>query len=529
MGKAIGIDFGTTNTVVTYLDKKNRFRQLRLNQRDLIPSVLHFNTLDEYEIGIPAQNKNKQNPSAGVRSFKSMLGDPSARHEVCPSEGGERKRVLLPRVAVELFLNKVIQSVEEQLIKEFGATEGVLDKMVLTVPAKFNAVERTAIRKAAMKALSTTDKNAVRLTYEPTAAAIAALDEEDTEEDTLMVYDFGGGTFDVSIIKRQDGVYRQIDSDGDKRLGGNALTGKLLNKILESINEDYGLELPLDEAEFDEDYHNLTLAEYRGNIYNLFNDANRAKEELSDEMEIDISLNVTVEKGKHVYLNWRLERSDLEKLLYDDLKRTVDISRDLLERNRDRMRVQKLVLAGGSSRIPMIREMLEEAFPDMEITSNMNVSTLISRGAAILAQRLEEMDRLTAQKTSMRIGVSASEGVQFNKFFPIIMEGQDLPCEGSREFFLNMDDQPMLEIQYYEHDVSKNPEATFISDEGIEAVDTVRIKLPGGLKKDNTKLKLTFRMEKDGSQIVSAQVRDLNDRLLYGADKLELSMKSDLI
>ena len=525
MGKAIGIDFGTTNTVVTYMHGIN-FKHLRLGSSVLIPTQLHFLSRDEYEFGAKAKSMNITNGSAGLRGFKTRLGDRSASDEVTPSKGDKSFRIV-PKVATKFFLNKVAQAIGNQLIKEFGAAEGVLDKMVVTVPAKFNQVEREAIRKAAMEAIGATDKNAVKLVLEPTAAAIAAMYEDGDEAETVAVYDFGGGTFDVSLIKKERGVFRQIDSDGDKNLGGNTLTQKLMARLLEKANDDFGTELPLDPDEFDEDIHNMSMNKYKESMNNLWNSANRGKEELSEEDEIESDVNFYIEENENEYFNWNLDRADLEDLLQDEIKRSVDITCKLIDKYKDELQIDKLVLAGGSSRIPMIRKMLQERLPDLPISANENVSTLISRGAAILAQRMDEITDLTSQKTTTKIGVSASEGVQFNKFQPIIAENQPLPVEGSKEFSLVRDGQESLKISYYEYDVNKNPDAIYISDDGIQEVDTLTISLPPNLNRDATRVIVSFKIDKDGTQTISAQVKDLDDRLLCDGN-LEITMASDL-
>lgn len=525
MGKAIGIDFGTTNTVVTYQDSKGKFRQLKENGKSLIPSVIFYNSHDSYDIGHLASKKLLLDAQAGLASFKSLLCQ-SAPCELRAQNGDKIKQKAV--YITSLFLNRVFENAKNQLLKEFG-NDGVIDSLVITVPTGFNDVAKAAIRKAVARATGLDDAR-IRREYEPTAAAIAAMQDGITEPlETILVYDFGGGTFDISLIKREGGVYREITRGGDVNLGGNTLTRKVMIELLKRINENYGTEFPLDEDEFDEDLHGISFREYKQNMLALFQAANQAKEELSELEEADISFPVYIAKNQSETFQTYLTRAEFERLAGPEIRKTVDITARLLEEQaaRDSGPVEQFILAGGSSSIPMVRRLLEERFPGIPVNPNDNASTIISCGAAILAQKLEELDHMTSHVTSYRLGVIATEGMRFNKFQEIIPENQPLPCEGTRDFSLAFDDQRMLDIHYYEYDVKKNPNAAGIQDDAIQEVDVLHVELPPGLKKADTIIAVRFSAKKDGSLEISAQIKDLSGKIL-GSGELAVSRESEV-
>ena len=236
MGQVLGIDFGTTNTVVSYFSKPDKhgdrqIRQLRYDGERIIPSVVYYLTKDEYIIGVAAKNRKANRDEAGIDSFKPIINQKDAF--LLTAENGDKIKIKPKQVAVE-FLRKLIADekygIERRLQKDFGDAEGSIDSVVITVPAMFNTTEKELIRKAAHNA----GIRNVKLAAEPTAAAIAYHVEE-AEDDTVLIYDFGGGTFDVSIIqKNQRNIYENICTTGTK-IGGNDLTKKIIQRIIENM------------------------------------------------------------------------------------------------------------------------------------------------------------------------------------------------------------------------------------------------------------------------------------------------------
>ena len=523
MGQAIGIDFGTTNTVVSYKNKRGNLRPLNYNGNILIPSVIYFKTKDNYLIGHSAKNNLATNPAACVESFKSKLGEKGYVDKVTATNGD--KFNLAPRRAVKLFLGKIINDVEQILFKEFGTDEGVIDRVVITVPAKFNPTEIEAIKKAAGDALNLK----VRAVFEPTAAAVAAMEEDGEEVNKVLIYDLGGGTFDVSLIQRdseRNKFKHVLPADGDKNLGGNLFTEMLAEKLLTWANEEYGTEFKMDY--FDEEDYGITETEHKKNLIAIRREANRIKEELSDTEEEDAAFDFWTSAGNSERISFPVTRKEFEKLIKKKVMETVKKTYETVHSPEAEAidEIDKIILAGGSSKIPLIKDLLTEKL-DREVECSDEVSTLISRGAAILAQNIDKLDDIE-QVTSFQIGVAATEGLNFGKFQMIIPENVQLPYSNSRDFKLAQDGQRGLDISYYEYDVKKFPKAKRTSEEGFQEIDVLHIDLPEGLKKDNTTVRVTFDVKKDGSLNLSAEILDNNGNKIDSGE-LHVDKESDLL
>ena len=213
MGIAIGLDFGTTNSVVTYVDDKGALKTFRQNGSPLIPSVIYFKSKDDYIIGLAALALSEKNIGGKISSFKTKLNDLNHKFDEITFEDGTKYK-LNAKVAVKLFLNRLIGQVQEYLIKKFGAAAGIINRAVITVPTKFTDAANRAIKNAAASAMNLKPEQ-IKLVFEPTAAAVAAPNENIFRDTKFLIYDFGGGTFDVSLIQKKNGAFNQINTDGD--------------------------------------------------------------------------------------------------------------------------------------------------------------------------------------------------------------------------------------------------------------------------------------------------------------------------
>jgi len=526
MGKEIGIDLGTTNTVVSYVNKKGKLRQLRYDGKEIIPSVIYFQSKAEYFIGDKAKKFLEQNPQAGIANFKSTIGS-SDRHEITPKEGNPF--YLRSKDIAKLFLGKIATGIENKLIKEFGAVEGVIDRAVITVPANFSSTEKSNTKNAA-KGAGLSD---VKLTAEPTAAAIAyeSSQGEENADAVILVYDFGGGTFDVSIIRRQGGAFEEITTGGDKHLGGNTLTNIIAREILNKVNDNYGLTYPFDEEDFDEDEHGISLEKYRLNMNEIWNTANLVKENLSENENVSMQLNIYLPEDKSRLVNVEFDREELENYIGAYIDKTADITFQTIQRAKTEHGIDKInqiVLAGGSSNIPLVKKTLEQRLKNQDIVFCDDVSTLISRGAAVLAQRYAELDSVSKAVTTVQMGVAATEGVQFGRFQVIIPEDVALPCTKKRTFYLSSDNLKKFEIKYYERDIKNFPDAIFARDDGIEEIDSIVIdNLPENLKAAEVQVEVTFTAQKDGSLNIGVELTDLAGNKIQ-SEKMCVEKKSDL-
>ena len=526
MGKEIGIDLGTTNTVVSYTNAKGKLRQLRYEQNEIIPSVIYFRSQSEYFIGKKAKQHLKENPKAGIANFKTAIGD-NGRHEIIPEDG--KKFAKRSREFAQLFLNKIVIGLENKLLKEFGAIEGCIDRAVITVPANFSSTEKGNTKYAARAA----GLNDVKLAAEPTAAAIAYEDSqgEENSDSVILVYDFGGGTFDVSVIRRNKGAFEEITTGGDKHLGGNNLTDILAKEILNRINEDYGVDFPFYEEDFDEEEHGISLIDYKLNMSEIWEKANFIKEELSENANVSRDLNILLPDGINSLVEVDFSREELENYLKKYIDKTVDITEQTIKRAKDEHGIEKIdqvVLAGGSSNIPLVKKTLEERLQNQDIVFCDDVSTLISRGAAVLAKRYTEMENLSKAVTAVQMGIVATEGVQFGKFQVIIPEDEPLPCTQKKIFYLSKDNLRKFEIKYYERDIKDYPNAIFSRDPGIEEIDSVVIEnLPPNLKAADVQVEVEFNAQKDGSLDIKVELKDGKGNKIQ-SENMSVEKKSDL-
>ena len=332
IGKEIGIDLGTTTTIVSYTKKSGKLIQLKYGGEKLIPSVLYFLSESEWDISEKALTGMAIHPLAGVANFKSHLSDPEYRYEVTAANGDHF--FLKPREATKRFLKKIVNKMEDTLLKEFGAMGGTIDRAVITVPAKFPLIAKSSTKRAAKDCGLD-----VKLTTEPTAAATDYLQnytEFDKPGTVIMVYDFGGGTFDVSIVKRQQNNLKEIATGGDNSLGGNLLTDRVVQYLIKRIEERYAIQFPKDVDELD-DLDNDELMEYRHNVSEIWRKANSMKEDLSGENESEADLQLTI-KGKPKIFGAYLSREDFEDMIRPDINRTVDIVQQTLKRASEKLR-----------------------------------------------------------------------------------------------------------------------------------------------------------------------------------------------
>ena len=520
MAMAIGLDFGTTNSVVSYVDAAGKLRTFKQNGSPLIPSAIYFKTKDEYVTGQAALSLGEKNPNRKISGFKMRLSD---RRDQIVYEDGRLK----PKVAVKLFLNRLMAQVQEYLIKKFGAAEGTIDRAVITVPAKFNDAANRAIKLAAAAAMNLSE-NQIRLVYEPTAAAVAAQRENISGASNFLIYDFGGGTFDVSLIQKARGIFHQILTDGDPNCGGDLLTDILAQYFLKLANESFGTNFPWDAEDFDEDFHGVDEIQYARNRAAILREAARVKTSLSGEKNFTATFPFYVDRNTSREFVTEITRADFEKLIRKIIERTAEITQRVIdsEAAENIGGVEKIILAGGSSQIPLVREILRAAFKSFDVSYSEDVSTLISRGAAILAQDIESVENLTSQKTTAQIGVASTEGLMYNIFQPVIDADTKLPCENSCEFKLLEDGQRHLEIAYYERDAKNFPNARRIDDDGVNLVDVLQIDLPAGLKKNSTVVKINFSVHSDSSVEISAAVTANGEDIGGGA--VEVRRASDL-
>lgn len=522
MGQTIGIDFGTTNTVVSFKNKNGKIVCLRdKDNGKSIPTALYFKSENEFVIGTEAISLAAANNVEPIVSFKSRLNEQNDSYKTKAMDGSRIR--ISPKQATGFFIAQIIKNVQDRIIRVFGPAEGFIEKAVITVPAKFSPSAKESIKDAAIEA----GLNNVELIFEPTAAAAAAYQavKEEKDECTIIVYDFGGGTFDISIMKatKVDShvKYDQIYTNGDKELGGNNVTLAIAEDILQKVNDEFDLDM-----EFDEDakglYRIIKEDGYDGELsYDIYRDNMRNIVNCAEDVKItyesgDNLLNICTETGLEPYM-YEFSTSDIEKIITPLIRRSIDITKDSLKYAEDEnITVDRIVLAGGSSNIPLVQKELEK-YLSLDDDNLGEVTELISKGAVVLNEnKLNEISNIT----SCVFGTVAKDGPIPDKFIPLVPINTALPTKVEKIFYLNSDNQEKLEVKLYEHDIQIHPKANRAMSEGINVAKYSEIKLPSGLKRTDTEIKLTFIFEKDGSLNIDVDVYS-SGSLVY-SDKMSM-------
>jgi molecular chaperone DnaK len=431
MAKTIGIDLGTTNSVVAVMD--GNAPEVIINQEGArtTPSVVAFTDKGERLEGQVAKRQAITNPKNTISSIKRFMGRrfdevEQERHTVTYSvvkdrDGGVRievggKTYSPPEISAAI-LQKLKKAAEEYL------NEKVTDA-VITVPAYFNDAQRQATKDAGRIA----GLNVVRIINEPTAAALAyGLDKKKNE--LIAVYDFGGGTFDISILEVGDGVVEVKSTNGDTHLGGDDLDQRLIEWMMEEFKKDQGIDLSRD---------NMALQR-------LKEAAEKAKIELSSALETDINLPfITADTAGPKHLSMKLTRGKFEALIKDLVDRTMaPCKRALQDAGIAPSDVDEVVLVGGSTRIPMVVQRVKEFF-GKEPHKGVNPDEVVALGAAVQAGVLagEVENVLLLDVTPLSLGVETLGGVMTR----LIERNTTIPTRKTEVFSTAADGQDTVEI-----------------------------------------------------------------------------------
>lgn len=527
MGKSIGIDLGTSNTVVSYFDKKGRIKNLEFGRNYYLPSAIYFQTKNDYIFGNEAIERGVVKPEALVRNFKSLMGSKEKINIV--AENGDKLKVTAKEIA-KLLLVKVFDKATQKIAKDFPGE--FVDKAVITVPAKFSPQEKEATKWAAERA----GIEEIKLATESTAAAVAYAEEYGIGKQVL-IYDFGGGTFDVSLIEKVGEGYRDVVTPaGDKELGGNILTKRVMAYIFEKISDDLGIDMPLEEdddgnlmpvdpREYDEDDYEMLEDVYYKNYIEIYQVANTLKEHLSTDSEYTEMLDIYINEEDYKTFPIDFTRKRLMHILEDDIDKTIKIIEKFMQDgNIDSKEIGNIILAGGSSLIPAVQEKVSNYFK-REVVLSKDTATLISKGACLLTSKLDgvmELDQILAND----IGILVSEGGMLRVFNPLIKAGTSYSKATTEKYYqLTQDGQRQLRVDLYERDVVNYPDARRPG-KGCTLIEELRINLPEGLKQNDTKIKLGFQITSEGIMKMGVTVQDykgntiVEEEAIYKSDDI---------
>src|SRR3989454_8538015 len=431
MSKIIGIDLGTTNSVVAVMEGGEPVVITNPEGGRLTPSVVAFTKTGERLVGQVAKRQAVTNPENTIFSIKRFMGrkydEVSEEMKMVPyqvvraSNGDARvmangKEYSPPEISA-MILQKLKQAAEEYL----GTT---VSKAVITVPAYFNDAQRQATKDAGQIA----GLEVMRIVNEPTAAALAyGLDKK--KDETIAVYDFGGGTFDISILEVGEGVVEVKATNGDTHLGGDNIDQRIIDWIIEEFKKDQGIDLSKDKMA----------------LQRLKEAAEKAKMELSTVMETDINLPfITADQTGPKHMQMRLTRAKFEQLVDDLLQRTVGPTKQAIkDAGVTPDKIDEVVLVGGSTRIPRIQTIVKELF-GKEPHKGVNPDEVVAIGAGIQAGVLagEVKDLLLLDVTPLSLGIETLGGVMTT----LIPRNTTIPTRKSEIFSTAADSQTSVEV-----------------------------------------------------------------------------------
>jgi molecular chaperone DnaK len=431
MGKIIGIDLGTTNSVVAVMEGGEPTVITNPEGSRLTPSVVAVTRSNERLVGQVAKRQAVTNPENTVYSIKRFMG---RKYEEVPEEikmvpyrvqragNGDAtveiagKPYSPPEVSA-MILQKLKTAAEEYLGEK-------VVQAVITVPAYFNDSQRQATKDAGRIA----GLEVLRLVNEPTAAALAyGLDKK--KDETIAVFDFGGGTFDISILEVGEGVVEVKSTNGDTHLGGDNIDQRLIDWIVDEFIKDQGIDLSRDKMA----------------LQRLREAAEKAKMELSTTMETDINLPfITADAAGPKHLNMKLSRAKFEQLVEDILQRTLGPCQQAMkDAALGPEKVDEVVLVGGSTRIPRVQQLVREFFKK-EPHKGVNPDEVVAVGAAVQAGVLggDVKDLLLLDVTPLSLGIETLGAVST----VLIPRNTTIPTRKSEVFSTAADNQTSVEI-----------------------------------------------------------------------------------
>lgn len=433
MGKIIGIDLGTTNSCVSVMEGNEPIVIQNSEGGRTTPSVVAFTKDGERLVGAPAKRQAITNPQNTVSSIKRFMGRmfdevkeeiSQVSYNVVRSDDDGTARVQIddrkyaPQEISAMVLQKMKQTAEEYLGEK-------VTEAVITVPAYFNDAQRKATQEAGKIA----GLDVKRIINEPTAASLAyGLDKRDQDQ-TIIVYDLGGGTFDVSILELGDGVFEVKSSNGDTHLGGDDFDQRLINFLADEFKRDEGIDLRKD-----------PMAMQR-----LKDAAEKAKIELSSSSKTNVNLPfITATESGPKHMNLDITRAKFEQLVDDLVKRTITpCEKALKDAGISKNEVDQVILVGGSTRIPKIQEVVKEFF-GKEPSKGVNPDEVVAVGAAIQGGVLtgEVDDVVLLDVTPLTLGIETLGGVMTK----LIESNTTIPTSKKEVFSTAADSQTSVEI-----------------------------------------------------------------------------------
>ena len=436
MGKVVGIDLGTTNSLVAYV-RDGVPQVIRDASGDgLVPSVVSLGEDGTFFVGREAQRRLLTAPSRSVYSVKRFMGrgidDVRGEAELLPFRvGGEAGGVVriglddreFTPPEISAFVLRELKQRAEDHFREQGEFDFEVDRAVITVPAYFNDAQRTATRDAGRLA----GLEVLRIVNEPTAASLAyGLDRRD--RGIIAVYDLGGGTFDISILKVEDGVFQVLATNGDTHLGGDDIDRLLVELVLREVDR---------EQDPSHDAGRVLHSRPAEDIQAIRKAVIAAKHDLTDVEETEIRLD-------SLDYRRRITRGEFERLIRPLVERTIQpVRQALADAGLEPAEVDEAVLVGGSTRVPFVRRIVSELFGRTP-HSELNPDEVVALGAAVQADILisGRREMLLLDVTPLSLGIETMGGVVSK----IILRNSTIPASGREMFTTGVDNQTSVDI-----------------------------------------------------------------------------------
>ncbi len=425
MPRIVGIDLGTTNSLVAYMHEGEPRVITGRNGRSMVPSVVAL-TDNGLLVGDPAKQHLIRTPERTVYSVKRFMGKGLAdvRHELAffPYQLHETGGVIRIQIGDKTYSPPQISAMILKELKQRAEADlgESITKAVITVPAYFNDSQRQATKDAGMIA----GLEVLRIINEPTAASLAYGLQKRTQG-TIAVYDLGGGTFDISLLKLKNGIFEVLATNGDTHLGGDDLDRRLADVFVKEIRSRHGID----------------LNQYPDHMQAVRLEAEQAKIRLSSELKTAVALDLPEGKGRFTY---GLTREELERLTLDLVERTLGPCRAALkDAGLSPKDVDEVVLVGGVTRMPLVRRLVRELF-GKEPHCNLNPDEVVALGAAVQADILSggTTDMLLLDVTPLSLGIETMGGVMST----LIRRNTTIPTSAKEMFTTYVDGQTSVDI-----------------------------------------------------------------------------------
>jgi len=432
MGKVIGIDLGTTNSCIAFYEAGEAKIIPNKEGKNTTPSVVAFTDKGEVLVGDPAKRQAITNPTRTIYSVKRIMGlmfDEEKTKEAMDKVGYKivnRNGAAAVEIDGKVYSPQEISAKILMKLKEdaeaFLGSE--VTEAVITVPAYFNDAQRKATQEAGKIA----GLNVLRIINEPTAASLAyGLDKKGEEK--VLVYDLGGGTFDVTVLEIGDGTFEVLATDGNAFLGGDDFDNRIIEWLVTEFKNEYGIDLKQDKMA----------------MQRLKDAAESAKKELSSAMETEINLPfITADQTGPKHLVKTLTRAKFESMIDDLVAETLDhIKTALDDAGLDKSEINEIIMVGGSTRVPKVQEVVKNFF-GKELNKGVNPDEVVAAGAAIQGGVLkgDVKDVLLLDVTPLSLGIETLGGVTTK----IIEKGTTIPVKKSQIFSTAEDNQPAVTI-----------------------------------------------------------------------------------